>query len=186
MVALVVFVEPTVTTLPTVPVTVKEVNVFVVPPSNKMVCEIVLVLPKLLNVFEPVIVSVLILPPTPPIVKVLYVRPPPTNVLAVADVFVGDIVEDPALNVRPVVVPKSQIVPVPDSRILLDPSDIDLVLVLLELNELAAKLKLLVTNEPDVTVTILVEPNVMLDASCSVEAPTIKMSVDTIGTLLKV
>lgn len=37
MVALVVLVDPIVTTLPAVPVTVKEVKVFVVPPSNRMV-----------------------------------------------------------------------------------------------------------------------------------------------------
>lgn len=128
----------------------------------------------------------MLVPVAPPIVMLLYVKPPPANVLAVTVVLVNKIVDVPAFNVNPEDVPISQTDPVPVSVIVPDPNDIDLVFVLLELNELVERLKLFAANDPDVTVNVFADPIVMLEASWTVEDPTVNTLVATVGTLLNV
>ena len=95
------------------PLTLKVVNVLVVLAVNSMVCATVLVLDKVLNVFEPVKVSVEV-PVVPPIVRLLYVLPPPAKVLAAVEVSDNTIVDVLGFNVKFVDVAIFQTEPVPD------------------------------------------------------------------------
>ena len=131
--------EPNVTTFPAVPVIVQDATLVVVPAVNRTVCATVFVLASVLNVLLPVKVSVDV-PVAPPIVRLLYVNPPPANVLAVVVVLERTIVEVPALSVRLVTVPKSQIAPVPANVHVPDPMVSVLVLVPLPTNNPAVTL----------------------------------------------
>ena len=134
------------------------------------------------NVFEPVMLIVLVKLPGDTLQSVPYVCDPPMKVLAVKEVSVSLTVEDVAERVKLVVVVRSQTVPVPLRDHTEDPRVRVLMFALEEAKEGVLRATPLVLREPLVRVQVELPA---ATASCKVHSPPtpLKVTVPLVSAL---